>query len=287
MEPTLISPALPTYFQQCVCSKQTLCSRVQMRMKKLLSVLKGFFHALACSGPTQKIGACWKVLFQLSLRTFGHFSERYTSNICALWGSVDLGSYMQFWHTHDAVNRGSLYCSWRTPSDVAWKQCSCFSSYSLVLLVTPPINSVRCLKRLWQVCKIMYWLLSNQQSVSQPNGEAWYVANWKAIHCPWTCACLRCLMSDDICWYVLIPGQEKLEWRPSQCTSLRFLFHRPKATQLPGSYPLWLPCWGHVLSSYLAMAPFTSLEAMDTDTALKIWNMMKGYEKMKRYNTKS
>ena len=75
MEPTLISPALPRYFQQYVCSKQTLCSHVQMRIKKLLSVSKGFYHALACAGPTQKIGACWKVLFQLSLRTFGHFGK--------------------------------------------------------------------------------------------------------------------------------------------------------------------------------------------------------------------
>ena len=67
--------------------------------KKLLSVLKGFFHALACAGPTQKIGACWKIVFQFFLRTIGHFRKGlyiiwWISSICALWGSVDLGSYI-------------------------------------------------------------------------------------------------------------------------------------------------------------------------------------------------
>ena len=84
-------------------------------------------------------------------------------------------------------------------------------------------------------------------------------------------------MSDDICWYVLIPGQESLSG--CQANALHgdsYFIHR----KLP-SCPLWLTCWGHVLSSYLAMAPFTSLEAMDMDTALKIWNMMEGYEKLK------
>lgn len=56
MEPTLISPALPRYFQQYVCSKQTLCSRVQMRMKKLLSVLKGFSMRLHVLGQLKKLG---------------------------------------------------------------------------------------------------------------------------------------------------------------------------------------------------------------------------------------